>query len=75
MTNLVPGEFIHVLGDTHIYSNHIDPLKIQMDRTPQPFPILNIKYDEKKKIDQYTLDDFELIGYNPLSTIKMNMAV
>jgi thymidylate synthase len=71
---LVPGEFIHSMGDTHIYLNHIEPVKKQLDRTPRPFPKLKIKCDPKP-IDEYTFEDFELIDYNPHPIIKMEMAV
>jgi thymidylate synthase len=40
VTGLIPGEFIHFLGDCHVYSNHIDQLKQQIQRVPNPFPIL-----------------------------------
>jgi thymidylate synthase len=75
MTDLQPGEFIHMLGDTHIYQNHVDPLLQQLEREPRPFPILDINFDENKPIEDYTLEDFKLIGYNPHKTIKMDMAV
>ena len=75
MTNLLPGEFVHVMGDTHVYLNHIGPLQEQLKRKPDPFPILEINYQEGKPLDQYTLADFNLKGYNPHGTIKMDMAV
>lgn len=45
MTGLKPGQFIHMLGDTHIYQNHVDPLLEQIKRTPKPFPLLQINFD------------------------------
>jgi dihydrofolate reductase / thymidylate synthase len=72
---LKPGEFIHVLGDSHVYTNHIDPLREQVARKPDPFPILKINANDDKPLDQYTMADFELIGYHPQKTIKMDMAV
>lgn len=71
---LKPGEFIHSMGDTHVYENHISPLKIQLSREPKPFPKLVIKC-EPKVIDDYIMDDFEIVGYNPHDTIFMEMAV
>jgi dihydrofolate reductase / thymidylate synthase len=67
-------EFIHVTGDTHIYKNHIEPLKEQLLRKPRPFPKLKIN-PAKKCIDDFTLGDFELIGYDPHPKIEMEMSV
>lgn len=74
VTNLKLGELIISMGDTHVYLNHIDQLRIQIEREPKPFPTVNIKC-EPKDIEQYTFDDFELIDYDPHPTIKMDMAV
>jgi len=71
---LKPGDFIHTLGNAHVYSNHIDPLKTQLERTPRPFPILKINPDVKD-IDGFKASDFELVGYNPHGKIAMEMAV
>ncbi|KAK9877240.1 hypothetical protein WA026_016984 [Henosepilachna vigintioctopunctata] len=64
LTNLLPGEFIHTLGDSHIYFNHVEALKQQVHREPRPFPKLKIKR-KVESIDDFKFDDFELIGYNP----------
>merc|ERR1711985_75480 len=53
---LKPGEFIHQMGNTHVYLNHEDPLKVQLERTPRPFPILKINPDVKD------LDSFQFLG-------------
>lgn len=74
ITGLQLGELIITTGDTHVYLNHIEQLKIQLLREPKPFPKLLIKC-EPKDIDSYTVDDFDLIDYNPYPTIKMVMAV
>lgn len=71
---LKAAEFIHVLGDTHVYLNHIAALKEQLTRTPRPFPKLKINPDVKD-IDSFKADDLELVGYNPHPPIKMDMAV
>lgn len=42
--DLKPGDFIHTIGDAHVYLNHVEPLKIQLERTPKPFPTLEITY-------------------------------
>jgi dihydrofolate reductase/thymidylate synthase len=71
---LKPGEFVYTLGDTHVYLNHIDPLRKQLLRSPRNFPTLVIN-PEKMDIDKFTLSDFTLEGYNPHRAIKMQMAV
>jgi len=71
---LEPGEFIYFMGDVHIYSNHIEALKEQIKREIKPFPILKFKC-EPKCITEYTIDDFEIINYNPHPALKMEMAV
>lgn len=71
---LQPGEFVHMLGDTHVYTNHVEPLKTQLQREPRAFPKLKINPD-KKDIDSFTLEDFTLEGYEPHPNIKMEMAV
>jgi len=71
---LKPGDFVHTLGNAHVYSNHIEPLKTQLERTPRPFPMLKINPDVKD-IDGFKASDFELVGYNPHGKIAMEMAV
>jgi thymidylate synthase len=74
VTGLKPGELIHMMGDTHIYLNHIEPLKLQLTRQPKPFPKLEIN-TQNMEITKFTIDDFELVGYDPHPTIKMEMAI
>lgn len=74
ITNLKPGDFVHTLGDTHVYLNHVEPLKEQLERTPRPFPKLVIKR-KVENIDDFTFDDFEIQDYKPYPSIKMEMAV
>ncbi|CAE7209736.1 THY-2 [Symbiodinium microadriaticum] len=71
---LKPGEFVHTLGNTHVYQNHVEPLKTQLERTPRPFPVLKIN-PEVKDIDGFSSSDFQLVGYNPHGKIAMEMAV
>jgi thymidylate synthase len=68
------GDFVHSLGDAHVYLTHIEPLKKQLEREPKPFPKLNFKCEPKDVFD-YTMDDFEIVGYEPWPTIKMDMAI
>ncbi|XP_020588773.1 putative bifunctional dihydrofolate reductase-thymidylate synthase isoform X2 [Phalaenopsis equestris] len=72
--DLVPGDFIHVIGDAHVYKTHVRPLQEQLRRQPKPFPILKIN-PEKKDIDSFTASDFTLVGYDPHQKIEMEMAV
>lgn len=74
ITNLKPGKLILILGDSHIYSNHIEQVNEQLSRKPRPFPILKIN-PCVKDIDSFTLEDFQLIEYRPHKTIKMKMAI
>ncbi|KAK9403377.1 thymidylate synthase [Crotalus adamanteus] len=74
VTGLKPGEFIHTLGDAHIYLNHIEPLKIQLQRQPRPFPKLKI-LRKVENINDFRADDFEIEDYQPHPAIKMEMAV
>lgn len=68
------GDFIHTMGDAHVYKDHVDALKEQIERTPKEFPTLQIKRDIKD-IDDFQLDDFEIVDYNPHKSIKMKMSV
>ncbi|KVH93207.1 hypothetical protein Ccrd_004734 [Cynara cardunculus var. scolymus] len=72
--DLVPGDFIIVLGDAHVYSTHVRPLQVQLQKMPRPFPILKIN-SQKKDIDGFVADDFNLIGYDPQHKIEMKMTV
>jgi thymidylate synthase len=74
MTGLVPHEFVHTIGDAHIYTNHIEQLKMQMNNATFSSPTLNVKV-KKEKIEDYTIDDFELIGYKFSKGEAMKMAV
>lgn len=74
VTGLKPGEFIHCLGDVHVYNTHIDALKKQIEREPRPFPVLKIN-PNVSNIEEFKFEDFELIGYDPHPTIQMEMAV
>ncbi|MDE2953628.1 MAG: thymidylate synthase [Gemmatimonadota bacterium] len=75
ITNLTPCEFIHVLGDAHIYLNHLDAVKKQLSRKPYPLPELRIKDRGQTEIDHFEMDDFELINYQHHDTIRAEMAV
>lgn len=74
ITGLKPGEFVHTLGDSHVYLNHIEALKEQITRKPRHFPKLVIKRNVSN-IEDFKIEDFEIIGYNPHPKLTMPMAV
>jgi thymidylate synthase len=74
MTGLKVGDFIHTFGDTHIYSNHEGQVREQLAREPRPMPQINIK-KVHKRIEDYTIDDIEIIGYDPHAPIKGKLSV
>jgi thymidylate synthase len=68
------GDFIHTLGDAHIYLNHIDQVNEQLSRVPKKLPLININ-PSIKDIFQFNYEDFELINYDPAPLIKAPVAV
>lgn len=74
VTGLEPGEFIWTGGDTHIYSNHMDQVTEQLTREPKEVPKVKIKRKVSEVWD-FTVDDFELVGYDPHPAIKAPIAV
>lgn len=74
--NMKPYELILSIGDAHIYSNHIEQIKKQLDRRPRSLPILEIGSDIRdKRWEEITINDFDLIGYFPDTPIKGEMAI
>lgn len=74
VTGLQPGEFIWNGGDVHIYKDHIEPLKTQLSRIPNKSPKLKLNTNVKN-IDDFKYDDFEIVGYTPQDSIKMNVSI
>lgn len=72
--DLEAGEFIHTLGDAHIYSNHLEQVKQQLERNTRAFPKLKLNQDVKKVVD-FEMEDMEIIGYDPHPAIKAPVAV
>ncbi|MFP7493843.1 thymidylate synthase [Terribacillus saccharophilus] len=68
------GEFIHTIGDAHLYSNHLDQVKTQLGRTPKALPTLKIKESFGSVFD-VSMEDLEIIGYEPHPSIKAPVAV
>jgi thymidylate synthase len=73
-TGLTPGEFIWTGGDCHLYSNHMEQVKLQLSRQPLPLPKLNIRRKPASIFD-YEYEDFELIGYQHHDAIKAPVAI
>lgn len=69
-----PGEFIHTLGDAHIYSNHMEQVKLLLTREPRPLPKLKLN-SEIKNIFDFRYEDIEITGYDPHPMIKAEVAV
>ncbi len=71
---LKPGDFIHTFGDLHLYSNHIEQAKLQLEREPRKLPQMKLN-PAIKHIDGFRYEDFELVGYDPHPAIKAPIAV
>lgn len=74
VTGLKPGEFVHTLGDAHIYTNHFEQVDEQLSRTPRALPKMVVN-PEVKNIFDFKYEDFNLEGYDPLPHIKADVAV
>jgi len=74
VTGLKPGEFIHVLGDAHIYKNHEEQINIQLNREPKELPTIKIKPNIKNIFD-FKFEDFNLVNYNPLPHIRGKVSI
>lgn len=74
VTGLKPGEFVHTLGDAHIYLNHLEQVKLQLSREPFPLPVMVIN-PEVKNIDNFTYQDFQLQKYQSHPHIKGEISV
>lgn len=72
--DLQAGEFIHTLGDTHLYSNHLEQARLQLTRIPRALPTMRIN-PERNSIFEFKYEDFELTGYEPYPHIKAAVAV
>lgn len=74
VTGLQPGDFVHTLGDAHLYSNHLEQARLQLTREPRPLPTMRINPSVKSIFD-FRFEDFELLNYDPHPAIKAPVAV
>ena len=74
VTGLRPGEFVHTLGDAHLYLNHLDQARLQLAREPRPLPTMRLD-PSVKDIDAFRYEHFTLEGYDPHPAIKAPIAV
>lgn len=74
VTGLEPGDFVHTLGDAHLYANHFDQAKLQLTRTPKALPVMKLN-PEVKDLFSFKYEDFTLIGYEADASIKAPIAV
>jgi thymidylate synthase len=74
VTDLKPGEFVHTLGDAHLYTNHIEQARLQLTREPRPLPKMRIN-PAVRSIFDFKYEDFTLEGYDPHPAIKAEVAV
>ncbi|GAB4076485.1 thymidylate synthase [Nostocoides australiense] len=72
-TGLEVGDFVHTLGDAHLYLNHLDQAREQLTR--EPFPLPTLRLTPRESIDAYELEDIELVGYQAHPSIKAPIAV
>ena len=72
--DLRPGDFVHTLGDAHLYLNHLDQARLQLQREPRPLPTLRLN-PARRSIDDFEYDDIELLDYDPHPPIKAPIAV
>lgn len=74
VSGLRPGEFVHTIGDAHLYLNHLDQVEQQLTREPRPLPLMQVNPDVRS-IDDFRYDDFTLLEYHPWPPIKAPIAV
>ncbi len=74
VTDLQPGEFVHTLGDAHLYLNHLEQAELQLSREPRPLPRLRLN-PARRQLDEFEIADIELAGYDPHPAIKAPIAV
>ena len=74
VTGLEPGDFVHTLGDAHLYSNHLEQARQQLERTPKALPVMKLN-PAVRRLEDFRYEDFELVGYAPDAAIRAPVAV
>jgi thymidylate synthase len=74
VTDLAPGDFVHTLGDAHLYLNHVEQARLQLGREPRPLPRMSLE-PAIREIDGFAYESFTLEGYDPHPHIKAAVAV
>ncbi|MBO4820105.1 MAG: thymidylate synthase [Prevotella sp.] len=74
VTGLEAGDFIHTTGDTHIYLNHLEQVRLQLTREPRPLPVMRLN-PEVRELEDFTYEDFKLENYDPWPHIKGEVSV
>jgi thymidylate synthase len=74
VTGLRPGEFVHTLGDAHLYQNHLEQARLQLQREPRPLPRMELE-PARRELGEFVFEDFTLLGYDPHPHIKAAVAV
>ncbi len=74
VTSLKPGEFVHTLGDAHLYLNHLEQADEQLERTPRALPVMKIN-PQVEDLFAFRYEDFQLVGYDPAPAIRAPIAV
>ena len=74
VTGLKPGEFVHTTGDTHVYTNHLEQVQLQLTRAPRTLPVMRIN-PEVKSIFDFQYEDFVLENYDPWPHIAGKVSV
>jgi thymidylate synthase len=72
--DLEVGDFVHTLGDAHLYVNHVEQARIQLEREPRPLPTLRLD-PNRMALDEFEIDDVEVLGYDPHPAIRAPIAV
>lgn len=74
LTGYEPGEFLHTIGDAHVYEDHVEPLRAQLERSPRAFPTLRLRGKKYESLEDFEFDDFILENYDfhPKIVLKMS---